>query len=165
MTPAHFFGVTTTSTFQGETSLHCRDCGARTGDGASEAWQWQRYIRTNDTVRQITKARALYPVHCSACSSLFGDLPDLWVCRAASLLSHTDLVLPPLLLHFWSFQRPHYLMACSFIIVSSSSPLGLMFPNKPSYFQDLWFEAFAVHRLCGWKQFYFCWFYTNTCPF
>lgn len=68
----------------------------------------------------------------------------------SSLLSHTNLVLLPSPLRLWSLQLPHYLTACSFIIVSSSSPLGLMISNKPLFLKNLWVEAFW---LCCWK----CW--------
>lgn len=42
---------------------------------------------------------------------------------------------------------PLFLTACSFIIVSSSGPLGLMFSNEPLYLETFWVEAFAIYSL------------------
>lgn len=65
------------------------------------------------------------------------------------LFSHTNLALLWLPLRLWGLQQPPYLMACSFIIVSSSSPLGLMISNKPLFLENLWVEAFW---LCCWER-------------
>lgn len=45
----------------------------------------------------------------------------------------------------FTYSGPSYLMARSFIIVSSSSPLKLLFVIKPLHFKSLWVEAFAAH--------------------
>lgn len=47
---------------------------------------------------------------------------------------------------------PLFLTARSFIIVSSSGPLGLMFSNKPLYLETFWVDAFAIYSLYGPKR-------------
>lgn len=108
----------------------CKGCGARTGDSVSEARQKQQYITK---VCQITKTAHFIPsIQPLVCLCL--EIYSTCACVELPLSSPTRI---------WSCCHhccacEAYSTVCSFIIVSSSNPTGLMISNKPYFLKAFW---------------------------
>lgn len=106
-----------------------------------------KYIRENYTMSQITKAKFLFPPFIFHVLSFvsFPDSIGLWAPRAGILillspfspLPHEFSVIVVVVALLNTVPPPRHLMARSFIIVSSSSPLRLLYFNKPLHFKSL----------------------------